>query len=91
MRSLGARGILPMVGLASTVLGSAVVISCGPMTDSRSREADLLPPQLQSVRAEGPSEIAVTFDEAAVRSEVRTASARRSRWRLHPRPDPGKL
>lgn len=39
--------------------------SCGPLPDSRSRDVDLLPPQVQSVQACGPGEISISFDEDA--------------------------
>lgn len=58
--------------LAAAALAAAAASSCGPLTDSRPREVDLLPPQLQSVRSEGPSEIALTFDEEAALCEGKT-------------------
>jgi hypothetical protein len=39
--------------------------SCGPLPDTRSRDVDLMPPQLQSVQAVGPAEISLSFDEDA--------------------------
>jgi hypothetical protein len=42
-----------------------LVASCGPLPDTRSRDVDLMPPQLQSVQALGPSEISISFDEEA--------------------------
>jgi hypothetical protein len=43
----------------------ALLVSCGPLPDSRTPAADLIPPQLQSVHSLGPGEIAVAFDEEA--------------------------
>jgi hypothetical protein len=39
--------------------------SCGPLSDSRTRDVDLLPPQLQSVQALSPGEVSISFDEDA--------------------------
>ena len=40
-------------------------VSCSPVPDSRTRDVDLLPPQVQSVQSLGPDEISITFDEDA--------------------------
>jgi len=58
-------------GLAP-VLAVVLVSSCGPLPDSRPQEVDLLPPQVKSVRSQGPGEITVTFDEEAALCEGRT-------------------
>ncbi len=50
-------GLLPVAALAAS--------SCGPLSDSRSTDVDLIPPRVQSVQAAGPAEIAITFDEPA--------------------------
>jgi hypothetical protein len=42
-----------------------LVASCSPLPDSRTRDVDLLPPQVQSVQALGPGEISILFDEDA--------------------------
>jgi len=55
------------VGILLAVLCSA---SCSPVPDSRARDVDLLPPQVQSVQSLGAGEISITFDEdAALRAE----------------------
>ena len=46
--------------------------SCGPLPDSRMKDTDLLPPQVQSVQALGPGEISISFDEDAVLSADKT-------------------
>jgi hypothetical protein len=54
----------------SAFLAALIVVSCGPLPDSRRQDVDLLPPQLQSVQALGPGEIAISFDEdAGLRAE----------------------
>ncbi len=54
--------LVPLVLSAVAVLLAA---SCGPLPDSRTPVADLLPPQVQSVQAVGPGEISISFDEEA--------------------------
>ena len=44
---------------------SLSLASCGPVSDSRTRDVDLLPPQVQSVQSLGPGEISISFDEDA--------------------------
>ncbi len=39
--------------------------SCGPLSDSRTADLDLMPPRLQSVQSLGPGEISISFDEDA--------------------------
>ena len=43
----------------------ALLVSCGPLSDSRTADVDLVPPHLQSVQSLGPGEISVSFDEDA--------------------------
>jgi hypothetical protein len=50
---------------AWALLAVLVMASCGPLSDSRKQDVDLLPPQLQSVQALGPGEITISFDEDA--------------------------
>jgi hypothetical protein len=42
-----------------------VLAGCGPVPDPRGREADLRPPVVREVRALGPAEVGVEFDEEA--------------------------
>lgn len=49
-----------------------MLLSCGPLPDSRPKEVDLQPPRLQAIRSEGPREIALTFDEEAELCQGRT-------------------
>ena len=56
-------------GILSVVL---CALSCSPVPDSRYRDIDLLPPQVQSVQSLGPGEISITFDEDAVLSGEKT-------------------
>ena len=58
-----AMGLAAVVVLAGTI--TVAMAGCGPFSDSRNADVDLLPPQLQSVRSEGPAEVSVTFDEEA--------------------------
>jgi len=64
---VAAAGMTALLVAAGTLaVGLAVaLVGCGPFSDSRSADVDLLPPQVQSVRAEGPAEVSVTFDEEA--------------------------
>ena len=48
------------------------LVACGPLSDTRSAEADLRPPQLQAVLTTGPSELIVEFDEDATLVEDKT-------------------
>jgi hypothetical protein len=43
----------------------AFCMSCGPVADPRSAEADLRPPQVETVRTLGPREIGIRFNEDA--------------------------
>jgi hypothetical protein len=47
------------------ILLATLCASCGPVTDPRSADIDLSPPQLQSVTTLGPQEISLQFDEDA--------------------------
>jgi len=67
-----ARRFPPLAPVLALTVAAVVLWSCGPLPDSRPQEVDLLPPQVQSVRADGPEEIAVTFDEEAVLCEGKT-------------------
>lgn len=68
----GARASRARAVCLLLVAVAAALVSCGPVADSRGRDVDLLPPQVQSVQAEGPTEISVTFDEAAALCEGKT-------------------
>jgi hypothetical protein len=46
-------------------LSIALLCSCGPLSDARTADVDLMPPHLQSVQSLGPGEISVSFDEEA--------------------------
>lgn len=47
------------------VLSVVFLPSCGPLSDARKAEVDLLPPHLQSVQSVGSEEVALSFDEEA--------------------------
>jgi hypothetical protein len=53
-------------------VAALAVVSCGPLSDSRPAEVDLLPPQVQSVVASAPGEVAISFDEEAALNEGKT-------------------
>ena len=53
------------------LLCGLVLASCGPVPDPRSASVDLRPPMVLSVRATGPGEICLEFDE-----EARVAASR---------------
>jgi hypothetical protein len=50
----------------------ALLVSCGPLPDSRTSDVDLLPPRLESVQSLGPGEISVSFDEDAALNREKT-------------------
>jgi hypothetical protein len=54
------------------VFSIALLVSCGPLSDSRTPEVDLIPPHLQSVQSLGPGEISISFDEDAGLSREKT-------------------
>jgi hypothetical protein len=56
---------LPSLRRMLAVLALLGFASCGPVPDTRTRDTDLLPPQVQSVTSLGPTEVAISFDEDA--------------------------
>ena len=46
-------------------LSIALLASCGPLSDARTADVDLMPPRLQSVQSLSPGEISILFDEEA--------------------------
>ena len=54
--------LLAAVWLTSSI---ALLVSCGPLSDSRAADVDLIPPHLLSVQSVAPGEISISFDEDA--------------------------
>ncbi len=50
----------------------ALLVSCGPLPDSRTAVVDLLPPRLEAVQSLGPGEVSVSFDEDAALDREKT-------------------
>lgn len=51
---------------------TALLVSCGPLPDSRTADVDLLPPRVQAVQSVGPGEVSVSFDEEAALNREKT-------------------
>jgi hypothetical protein len=57
--------VAPLLSVLSVVSLLAFCMSCGPVADPRSAEADLRPPQVETVRTLGPNDIGIRFNEDA--------------------------